>query len=77
MKENVILTYFPNRPKGLKSLSLRSKYSMLRSTLAIKGNIDINNNKILTSTSYPKVIAFSEKPNLDMETPDEVHLQMA
>lgn len=50
---------------------------MLRSTLAIKGNIDINNNKILTSTSYPKVIAFSEKPNLDMETPDEVHLQMA
>lgn len=75
MKENVILTYFPNRPKGLKSLSLRSKYSMLRSTLAIKGNIDINNNKILTSTSYPKVIAFSEKPNLDMEAPDEVHLQ--
>lgn len=50
--ENSILAYFYEKSKVLKSSSLWSKYSMLRTTLIMKNNVDIK---------YPKLIAFLKR----------------
>lgn len=52
VSENVLLAYFSGHAKNMKSSSLWSKYSMLKSTLAIKENVDIK---------YPKLIAFLKR----------------
>lgn len=48
--ENVLLTYFGEKSKTLKSSNLWSQYSMLRSTLQVKNDINIS--------KYTKLIAF-------------------
>ncbi|XP_028132030.2 uncharacterized protein LOC126892541 [Diabrotica virgifera virgifera] len=52
--ENVILGYFSILAPTLKASTLWSKYSMLRTMLQIKENVDIK---------YPKVIAFLKRQN--------------
>lgn len=51
--ENVLLSYFGDKSKSLKSSTLWSKYSMLKQTLKIKHDVDIRN--------YAKLIAFLKK----------------
>lgn len=41
--ENVLLAYFTEISKTLKASTLWSQYSMIRSTLSIKHNVDISN----------------------------------
>ena len=50
--EESVLVYFSDRAKALKPSSIWSKYSMLRSCINVKENIDIK---------YPKVIAFLKR----------------
>lgn len=50
--ETAVLAYFYQLSKVYKASSLWSKYSMLKSTLAVKENIDIK---------YPKLIAFLKR----------------
>ncbi|KAK5647863.1 hypothetical protein RI129_002755 [Pyrocoelia pectoralis] len=50
--ENAVLAYFFEKSKSLKSPSLWCKYSMLRTTIAIRENIDIK---------YPRLIAFLKR----------------
>lgn len=50
--ETVVLAYFYELSKVYKSSTLWSKFSMLKSTLAVKENIDIK---------YPKLIAFLKR----------------
>lgn len=52
--ENVILGYFSLLANTLKASTLWSKYSMLRTMLQIKENVDIK---------YPKLIAFLKRQN--------------
>lgn len=83
--ENVLLAYFSLQGKSLKASTLWSKYSMLRTMIQIKDNIDIK---------YPKLIAFLKRQNAGykpnkaktftreeintflMEAPDDVFLFM-
>ncbi|KAK5644633.1 hypothetical protein RI129_005933 [Pyrocoelia pectoralis] len=50
--ENAVLAYFFEKSKSLKSPTLWCKYSMLRTTIAIRENIDIK---------YPRLIAFLKR----------------
>lgn len=52
VSESAVLVYFSEHAKILKSSTLWSKYSMLRSVLNIRDNIDIK---------YPKLVAFLKK----------------
>lgn len=83
--ENVVLAYFSEKSKVLKSSTLWSKYSMLRATLAVKRNVEIK---------YPKLIAFLKRQSAGyrakksqtltrddinkflLEAPDETYLMM-
>lgn len=56
INEEVILAYFMEKSKVLKPSSLWSNYSMLKSTINIKNNIDISR--------YPKVIAFLKRKSV-------------
>lgn len=56
INEEVILAYFMEKSKILKPSSLWSNYSMLKSTINIKNNIDISR--------YPKVIAFLKRKSV-------------
>lgn len=84
IKDDVILAHSTNGSKDLIPSSLRSKYSMLSSTLAIKVNVSIE---------CPKVIAFLKRQNVGYskkrstfyrnnikrfisDVPDEVYLLM-
>lgn len=51
--ENVLLVYFEELSKTLKSSTLWSQYSMLRSTLSVKNNINIS--------KYEKLKAFLKR----------------
>ena len=53
--ENVILAYLSELSKKVKSSTLWSHYSMLKSTLRLKQNVDIGN--------YPKVRAYLKRQN--------------
>ncbi|XP_031337181.1 uncharacterized protein LOC116166367 [Photinus pyralis] len=53
--ENVILTYLSELSKNFKSSTLWSSYSMLKSTLSVKQNINIG--------EYPKVRAYLKRKN--------------
>lgn len=53
--ENVILAYFEEQSKSYKASTLWSQYSMLRSTLSIKNNVDIS--------KYVKLRAFLKRQN--------------
>lgn len=55
VNEDVILAYISEKAKSLKSSSLWSHFSMLKKTLLIKKNININ---------YPKVVAFLKKKSV-------------
>lgn len=55
-KEEVFLEYFQEKTKGLKSSTLWSTYSMLKSTIMVKNNIDIS--------KFPKLIAFLKQQNV-------------
>lgn len=56
LTENVLLAYFSSKAKNCKSSTLWSTYSMLKSTLAVKNNIDIS--------KYIKLIAYLKKQNV-------------
>lgn len=56
INEEVILAYLMEKSKILKPSSLWSNYSMLKSTINIKNNIDISR--------YPKVIAFLKRKSV-------------
>lgn len=53
--EDVILAYIAEKAASLKSSSLWSHYSMLKATMLIKRNININ---------YPKVLAYLKKKSI-------------
>lgn len=83
--EEVVLFYFSKKCADLKPSTLWSKYSMLRSTLQIKDNIDIK---------FPKLVAFLKRKSAGYkakkantfsredinkfiaEAPDETYLHM-
>lgn len=52
VSENIVLAYFFEKSKVLKPPSLWAKFSMLRTTLAVKDDIDIK---------YAKLIAFLKR----------------
>lgn len=52
ISEEVVLVYFSKNCANFKPPTLWSKYSMLRSTLQIKDNVDIK---------YPKLVAFLKR----------------
>lgn len=56
INEEVILAYLMEKSKILRPSSLWSNYSMLKSTISIKNNIDISR--------YPKVIAFLKRKSV-------------
>lgn len=51
--ENVLLAYFSENSKRLKSSTLWSQYSMLKATISVKNNTDIS--------KYPRLIAFLKR----------------
>lgn len=51
--ENVLLAYFQNLSKKMKPSSLWAIYSMLRTTINLKNNVDIS--------KYPKLCAFLKR----------------
>lgn len=53
--ENVLLGYFSERATTYNSASLWSLYSMIKSTLVIRNNVDIS--------KFPKLIAFIKSKN--------------
>lgn len=55
--ENVLLAYFSEELNGLKSSTLWSVFSMLKSTLKVKNSVDISN--------YHKLIGFLKQKNKD------------
>jgi hypothetical protein len=55
VSENVLLVYFQEHSQNKKASSLWAKFSMLKSTLALKENIDVS--------KYFKVIAFLKRQN--------------
>lgn len=56
ISEDVILAYLFEKSKILKSSSLWSNYSMLKSTLLINKNVDIS--------KYPKVVSFLKRQSV-------------
>lgn len=53
VSDDILLVYFVEKAKSMKSSTLWSRFSMLKSCLAIKENADIN--------KYPKTIAFLKR----------------
>ncbi|KAJ8975752.1 hypothetical protein NQ317_008107, partial [Molorchus minor] len=56
LNEEVFLVYFLEKAKSFKSSTLWSIYSMLKSTVMVKNNIEIS--------KFPKLIAFFKKQNV-------------
>lgn len=59
--EDVLLTYFDESSKTLKSSSLWSMYSMLKKTLGRYNNVDISKNKRLLAFLKEKSIGYDRK----------------
>lgn len=84
--ENVLLAYFYEKSKHLTSASLWSKYSMLRTTLARKDNVDIRKFAKLTAFLKHKAVGYRSKKSKVFtreqfyrflaEAPDERYLMM-
>lgn len=55
ISENVLLVYFQEQAKNKKASSLWATYSMLKSTISLKENIDIS--------KYFKLVAFLKRQN--------------
>ena len=84
ISENILLAYFAEKAKVMKSSTLWSIYSMLRSTISVKHDINISEYKKLLA--YLKRQAVGHKPrksntlNFDeiktflTEAPDEIYL---
>lgn len=56
LNEEVFLVFFSEKAKSFKSSTLWSYYSMLKSTVMVKNNIDIS--------KFPKLIAFLKKQSV-------------
>lgn len=55
VSENILLAYFSEKSRILKSSSLWAKYSMLKTTLSVKDNVNIK---------YPKLVAFLKRQSV-------------
>lgn len=82
--EDVLLTYFLNMAKSMRSSSLWSHYSMIKSLLKIRHNVDISkylklrtflkNQSVGYSPEKTKVFTKEEFDKFFIEAPDEKYL---
>lgn len=82
--ENVLVVYFSEKAKTLKSSSLWSIYSMLKTTLSTKNDIDLSQFKKLIAFLKKEAIGYKPKKSKTFlqseickflcEAPDEIHL---